>query len=264
MSNTHYSKTVNLSTPERWLSLAGGGALIAAALTRKSGLVKTAGALLGAELARRGATGHCYMYEAFGYTGAPRESRGAKEVLPYELGVIVRVATTIHKPRETLYRFWRNFENLPRIMSHLVSVEERDDRISYWIAQGPAGTRVRWHAEVYNELPNELIAWRSLPGSQVDSAGSVQFKDAPGGRGTEVIVHLQYNPPLGFVGAQVAKLFGRDAATEIEADLFRLKQLMETGEVATIEGQPQGPSRPEPRRETRIEGDLRRLQEATL
>jgi len=129
-------------------------------------------------------------------------------------------------------------DNLPRFMRHLVSVDQLDYRRSRWVAQGPAGWRVTWDAEVINEIPNELLAWQSLAGSQVDSAGSVRFTEAPGGRGTEIRVELQYNPPAGIVGAYVARLFGREPEQEIEADLNRLKQFLECGEVATTDGQP--------------------------
>ena len=177
--------------------------------------------------------------------------------MPYELGVRARAAVTIAKPRPVLYKFWRDFENLPRVMKHLESVRAGSDSRSHWIARGPAGAKVEWDAEIHNDLENELIAWRSLPGGDVDSAGAVHFRSAAGGRGTEVVVHLQYNPPGGFVGASIAKLLGSDAETEIEADLFRLKQYLESGEVATTDGQPKGPvasrRKPMARRETALE-----------
>ena len=108
---------------------------------------------------------------------------------------------------------------------------------------GPCNRPVEWYAEIINEVPSELIGWKSLPGSDVDCAGSVRFTDAPGGRGTEVRVELQYNPPAGMVGAYLARLFGREPEQEIEADLGRLKQYLEGGEVATTAGQPQGGSK---------------------
>ena len=125
-------------------------------------------------------------------------------------------------------------------MRHLASVEKMTDTISRWRAAGPAGVTVEWEAEVYNEVPDKLIAWRSLDNSQVISAGSVNFDDAGPGRGTRVTVHLQYSPPGGKLGAKVAKLFGRDAETEIREDLRRFKQLLEAGEVPTTSGQPRG------------------------
>jgi len=121
-----------------------------------------------------------------------------------------------------------------------VSVTQVDSCRSHWVAKGPAGRRIEWDAEVINEIPGELIAWRTLPGSQLVSAGSVMFKRAAGGRGTEVRVRLQYDPPAGKVGATVAWLLGHEPAQAIREDLRRFKQLMEAGEVATIEGQPRG------------------------
>jgi uncharacterized membrane protein len=100
---------------------------------------------------------------------------------------------------------------------------------SHWVAKAPAGTSVEWDAEVYNEKEGELIAWRSLEGSQVNSAGSVHFNAAPGGGGTEVRVVLKYDPPGGVIGATIAKLFGEEPSQQIREDLRRFKQLMETG-----------------------------------
>jgi uncharacterized membrane protein len=125
-------------------------------------------------------------------------------------------------------------------MKHLESVKVTGGDRSHWVAKGPAGTSVEWDAEVYNEKENELIAWRSLEGSQVDNAGSVHFESAAGGRGTIVRVVLKYDPPAGKLGAVVARLFGESPAQQIDEDLRRFKQLMETGETATTEGQPSG------------------------
>jgi uncharacterized membrane protein len=116
-------------------------------------------------------------------------------------------------------------------MRHLESVEKVTDTISHWRAKGPGGIVVDWDAEIINEIPNKLIAWRSLERADVVSAGSVNFDDAGPGRGTRVTAHLQYSPPGGRVGAAVARLFGRDAETEVREDLRRFKQLLEAGEV---------------------------------
>jgi uncharacterized membrane protein len=149
-------------------------------------------------------------------------------------------SVTIDRPAEELFRFWRNFENLPRIMNHLQSVRVLDERRSHWVGKGPAKTTVEWDAEIVNEHPNEMIAWRSLPGSNVDNAGSIRFTKAPGNRGTIVKVELQYDPPGGALGAKVAKMFGEAPEKQIAVDLHRFKQLMETGEIARTEGQPVG------------------------
>jgi uncharacterized membrane protein len=159
--------------------------------------------------------------------------------VPYELGIRVERSVTVNKPREEVYRFWRDLENLPQFMKHLRSVRTLDAKRSQWIASGPAGRAVEWEAEIINEIENELIGWRSLEGSQVDNAGSVHFKDVPG-RGTEVRVLLQYNPFAGVVGATFAKLWGEEPSQQIAGDLRRFKQIMEAGEVPSTEGQPRG------------------------
>jgi len=145
---------------------------------------------------------------------------------------------TINRPPEDLYRFWRNFENLPRFMRHLESVSETGAGRSHWVAKAPAGSTVEWDAEIYNEKEGEMIAWRTLEGADVASAGSVHFEEAPGGRGTLMRVVLKYDPPAGKLGAIIARLFGENPEQQIAEDLGRFKQLMETGEVATTEGQP--------------------------
>jgi uncharacterized membrane protein len=146
-------------------------------------------------------------------------------------GIDVRHAITVNRPVEVIYQFWRNFENLPRFMRHLENVTINDERRSHWVARGPAGMRVEWEAELVTDRANEQIAWRSLAGASVPNAGSVRFRAAPGGRGTEVRVDLQYAPPGGKLGAAVASLFGAEPAQEVIDDLRRFKQVMETGEV---------------------------------
>jgi uncharacterized membrane protein len=118
---------------------------------------------------------------------------------------------------------------------------------SHWVAKGPLGIRVQWDAEIYNENPNEMIAWRSLEGADVDNTGSVHFTPAPPGRGTEVRVVLKYNPPAGKLGAGIAKLFGEDPKQQIRDDLRRFKQLVEAGEITTTEGQTSRPPWAAPR-----------------
>jgi uncharacterized membrane protein len=138
---------------------------------------------------------------------------------------------TINRPLEEVYRFWRDFQNLPQFMSHLKSVQVSDATYSHWIARGPAGTSVEWDAEITRDQPNEVIAWRSLENAQVENAGEVRFKAAPAGRGTEVHVRISYAPPGGSVGVAIAKLFGEEPGQQLKGDLYRFKQVMETGEV---------------------------------
>jgi uncharacterized membrane protein len=228
----------NVAEPERWVSVIAGSALAAYGLKLRSipGLVVGA---IGGALIHRGATGHCLVYESMGMTTA-EESGESQVSVPYGRGLRVEKAVTINAKPEDVYRFWRNFENLPRFMHHLQSVKMIDDRRSHWVTKGPAGSSVEWDAEIINEIPNELIGWRSMEGSQIDNAGSVHFTAAPGGRGTEVQVVLRYDPPGGKLGATISKLLGEDPAMAVQEDLRRLKMLVETGELATTEGQSTG------------------------
>jgi uncharacterized membrane protein len=146
-------------------------------------------------------------------------------------GIHVTQAITIKRPRNEVYGFWHNFENLPRFMAHLESVQVIDERHSHWKANAPAGTTVEWDAETVEDRLNELIAWRSLPDAAVPNSGSVRFKDAPGDRGTEVLVELRYQPPGGKLGALIAKLLGEEPEQQVRGDLRRFKQVMETGEI---------------------------------
>jgi uncharacterized membrane protein len=220
----------NVSEVERWASMAAGVALAAYGLGRRRGSGWMLAAL-GGMLLQRGVSGHCHVYEAVGMNTAGDRS-DTRRALGGGSGVNVDEAVTINRPIEELYHFWRNLENLPRVMRHLESVERVTDTLSRWRAKGPAGTTVEWNAEIINEVRNQVIGWKSIEGSDVVSAGSVNFDEGGPGRGTRVRVRLQYSPPGGKVGAAIAKLFGRDAATEIREDLRRFKQLVETGEIA--------------------------------
>jgi uncharacterized membrane protein len=149
-------------------------------------------------------------------------------------------AVIIDCPQEPLYRYWRQLTNLRKFMKHVERIEMSDDRRSHWVAKGPVGSVIEWDAELTEDLPNELIAWRSVDDSKLDHAGSVRFEPALGGRGTMVTVAMQYRPPLGTVGAAVAAWFGADPNQTVKMDLRRFKQIMETGEVITTQGQPAG------------------------
>jgi uncharacterized membrane protein len=237
---------VNVGRFERWLSMAAGGALAAYALRHRSIPGGTA-ALAGAALLYRGATGHCDVYQALGVNRAGGHGAGGhgtgvladhgsdtRRKLGGSAGIHVEESVLINKPVNELYRFWRNFENLPTFMKHLDAVAMREEGVSHWAARGPAGTRVEWDARIINDIDNKLIAWQSLEGSMVSSAGSVNFRQAD--RGTEVRVKLQYSPPAGKLGAAVARMLGEEPRMQIHEDLLRFKQLMETGEIRAIEG----------------------------
>ncbi len=229
---------VNVGKVERVLSAVGGAALVAYGISRKD----KAGAALaaaGGVTALRGATGHCYGYGAMGINRAVEEHSPAA-VIKHNEGIRVEETVTINKPAAELYRYWRNFENLPRFMNNLESVSIMSETMSHWVAKAPADTTVEWDAQIINEEQDKLVAWKSIEGSQIPNSGSVRFTPAPGNRGTEVRVNLEYNPPAGKLGAFVAKLFGEEPAQQINGDLRRFKNIMEAGEVPTTAGQPVG------------------------
>jgi uncharacterized membrane protein len=150
-------------------------------------------------------------------------------------GVPVNKSIVVNAPAEEVYSFWRDLENLPRFMRYLESVEVTGEGRSHWVAKAPGGS-VEWDAEITEDRPNQLIAWRSLEGSQVETSGAVRFEPATGGRGTVVHVELNYNPPGGALGALFAKLFGEDPGAEMQTDLRRFKQVIELGEVVVSDG----------------------------
>lgn len=144
----------------------------------------------------------------------------------------IRRSTTIARPPADVYRFWRDFKNLPKFMVHLESVETLDETRSYWRARGVGGKSFEWNAEIFEDRENELISWRTMGrGSQVAHAGVVRFVAAPGGRGTEIHIEATYDPPGGPLGRAFALAFGQELSQQIEGDLRRLKQVLEAGEV---------------------------------
>ena len=147
-------------------------------------------------------------------------------------GINVKRTVTVNRPVAEVYSFWRNFENLPRFMTHLESVRALEDgRRTHWVALGPLGKRLEWDAELVEDQPNQLISWRSLPGGSVATAGSVRFRPAPANRGTEIVVEMSYDPPGGVVGATIAKLFGESGDQVVARDLQAFKNVLEVGEV---------------------------------
>ncbi|SFI63852.1 Uncharacterized membrane protein [Amycolatopsis sacchari] len=148
---------------------------------------------------------------------------------------------TVNRPVSEVYAAWRKLENLPRFMTHLAEVRQLGDGRSHWRASGPAGLDVEWDAEITRERADEHLAWESVGKATVRNSGRVDFRQAPGGRGTEIRVHLDYDPPGGAVGAAVAKLFGEEPDQQVRDDLRRFKQLLEVGEVVRSEGSPDGP-----------------------
>ncbi|HEX6963168.1 MAG TPA: SRPBCC family protein [Lacipirellula sp.] len=224
----------NVDYKERILSSLAGALLTAYGLSSgKRGSLLMAG--LGGALLHRGMTGHCYLYNALGVnTAKPQPAT----VIPAGRGDRVEQSIVIMREPAELYSFWRELENLPKVMTHVKSIEPVDRVRSHWAADGPLGKQVEWDAEIFNDVENELIAWRSIPGSQVDTAGSVRFEPLGVGRGTKVTVNLKYDPPAGKVGAWVASILGRDPENMIADDLRRFKALLETTGATSATGQP--------------------------
>jgi uncharacterized membrane protein len=223
---------INVGKGERLVSGMAGAALLWLVFSRRT-LASIPLAVGSGYLLYRGISGRDMVYEILEINRAGKAGRR---------GIRAERAMTINRPRGEVYGFWRQLENLPRFMEHLKAVEilDEDGKRSHWVAKGPLDTSIEWEAEIDEERENELISWRSLPGAEVDNRGSVRFKDAPGGRGTEVHVSLTYHPPGGSAGAAFAKMFGEEPYQQIREDLRRFKQIMEAGEMATTFGQTSG------------------------
>ena len=226
----------NVSANERWLALAAGGALVGLGAAGKTPPLLSV--LFGGYLLHRAATGNCVLYQALGVSTS--DSTNPRTAVAAGHGTRVEHAVTVSRPAAEVYGFWRDFENLPRFMTHLVDVDTTTDGRSHWVAKGPLGVTLEWDAEIITDTPNRVIGWRSLDGSDVDAAGSVHFTELGGDRGTEVRVELRYDPPGGKLGTAIAKLVGRSPQAQIKADMRRFKQIMEAGEVPTVQGQPHG------------------------
>jgi uncharacterized membrane protein len=237
-TNGRHAPRQNVSEGERMVSAAAGAILAGLGLGRRD-LTGLAIAGVGGALIYRGATGHCSMYQSLGVDTTREQGPNRSQAAT---GVHITQSFQIHKSAEELYSFWRNFENFPRFMEHLESVRNLDDRRSHWVAKAPKiyGGQVEWDAEITTDDPNRRIAWRALPGSDVQHSGEVRFEKAPGDRGTNVRIELQYHPPAGQIGRWLAKLFGEEPEIQVREDVRRFKRLMEIGEVPKIDGQPRG------------------------
>lgn len=218
------NETSSVSDAERWATLIGGGAMVLFGL-RQGSLRGALTALAGGGLMYRGVTAQTGIQDALGMNQSIK---------------VEKTVTISNKSPEELYQFWRNFENLPHFMKHLKHVTVINNTRSHWIASAPMGGSVEWDAEIINDQENRLIAWASVEGADIDNSGFVRFQRAPEGRGTEVKVVIEYNPPGGVVGDAIAKLFGEEPQQQIGDELRRFKMLMEAGEISTTEGQPSG------------------------
>ncbi|HXG84404.1 MAG TPA: SRPBCC family protein [Pyrinomonadaceae bacterium] len=259
MANTNQNKSLsgiligtetNVNPVERLVSATAGGALLAYGL-KKGGFFGTLLSIAGGGIALRGVTGHCQVYDAMGIDrsepGSTRNlasHRSSKKSDTWSNGLLtgkvhVSKSLTINKSPEELYKFWRNFENLPQFMEHLESVKNTGEKTSHWKAKAPLGQSVEWDAELTSDQENVRIGWKSLEGADVPNSGVVEFLPTST-RGTEVKVNLTYEAFGGAFGALFAKLFGEEPSQQVYGDLYRFKSLMESGEVITVEGQTSG------------------------
>ena len=214
----------NVTKWERATSVAAGTAL--AWLGYQRGTKGILPLVTGGMLIHRGVTGHCALYEKLGVNAAHGNP------LAYEEGVKVTAMNIINCPRNEVYAYWRDLQNLPKFMWHIHSVDVLDREQSHWTLKAPLGRRFQWDAEIINDIPDELIAWKSLPGADIDNAGSVTFKDASYDRGTEVRLSMHYSAPGGNIGTAIARLLGHDPTDAAQSDLERLKKILEAdGEV---------------------------------
>ena len=239
--SSHTPVSVNVGDGERLVSVSAGAILTGIGLTRRDlpGLL-IAG--LGSALVYRGVSGHCDVYESMNVDTANSGRATSPSRRLKDNGVHVIETFLINKTAEELYSEWRQFERLPNLLSHLKSVREIDDKRSEWIAEAPGiiGGEIRWESELIADEPGRRIAWQTVEGSSIEHRGIVTFEKAPGDRGTYLRVDLRYLTPAGQVGEWIAWLLGQEPKEQIRSDLRKFKNLMETGEIPTIEGQPHG------------------------
>lgn len=244
------AQAINVGDTERQVSVAAGSILTILGL-KHGGFGGLVAAALGGGLLYRGATGSCPAYSALDIDTA--------DDAQHKHGIHIEQAFLINRSPEDLFAFWRDFKNLPRIMTHLERVDVIDDRRSHWVARFPnfGGKQLEWDAEITSEEPNAMIGWRSLESADVQNSGAVRFAPAMGDRGTEVHVFMDYIPPAGTLGNWIAKLFGENPSRVIREDLRNFKRIMEMGEILTTNGQPKGTCTGQGERQT--ESDRRPL-----
>jgi len=211
---------------QQWAMLATAAAMLGYGVSRPSrhGVVLAAAAV---PLAYRGVMGQWPLSSRDG----PVTNGNTRAALADDRGTNVRESIRLERPIGEVYQFWRQLENLPQFMPHLVRVDQLDNGRSHWVAKGPGGVNVEWDAEIINEVRDQVIAWRSLPGADVVTAGAVTFAPVRGGRTTQLTVNLQYEPPAGRAGVLVATISGREPSQTIREDLRRVKQMLEAGEI---------------------------------
>jgi uncharacterized membrane protein len=222
--HSNRDKLMSAATVQRMASVAGGIMLIGSAFNRNSSR-RFLKAAVGCYLAYKGIAGKRSFGEV--YHSIEKVAAGRS--------VNIRASMVVNKPREEVFAMWRNLSNLPLFMKHLVRVEEQDELFSNWVMEipGKVGT-LQWHSEIVKERYGEMIAWQSLPGSSIDNAGKVGFRDSLGGQGTTVDVILTYHAPLGKAGEQIARIFTPVFKRMLEDEISGFKDFVETHETILI------------------------------
>lgn len=209
----------NVSNFERGLSIGIGALLVYSAVKnfKKTPLRAILRSGLGAAMVFRGAAGNCPVYTALDVDGTKTSS------------VNMQTTFVVNRPRNEVYAAWRNLSTLPRFMKHITSVTETSNTRSHWEAKIPENSPVSlsWDAEIVKDEPGQLLSWRSLPGSTIENAGKVEFRDALGHQGTEVKVTIIYRPPAGNIGSGVAKLMNPIFRKIVKKDVLNFKQYIE-------------------------------------
>jgi uncharacterized membrane protein len=141
----------------------------------------------------------------------------------------------IEAPPDQVYEFWTDYENFPLFMSNVHEVRDLGGGRSHWVVRGPGGVPIEWDAVLTEQVPGEILAWRSRPGSMLENAGAIRFR--PEGQGTRVDLRLCYSPPIGGAGRAVAQLLGADPRAKLNEDLGRLKSLLEGASRSKAEDQ---------------------------
>ena len=217
MENTTKLKPMNVSSPERLISIIAGGFLLLDSIANKR--MRKIKALTGGYLLYRGISGSCALYNLAG-----RES-----MIPTR-NINLRTEMYIAKPRLEVYAMWRRLENLPLFMKHLETVKEVYDNISEWKASIPGKIApVSWRSVIVRDNPGEMISWRSLPDSMIENSGKIEFKDTDDGLGTMVYTNISYRPPMGLMGNAIGEFFHPKLERILLEDVYSFKQYAETG-----------------------------------
>lgn len=226
---TRRAPAQNLGPAERMLSAAA-GTVLGLVAARRGGIAGVALGLAASALVARGATGAAPIKRL---VGPNLDDRAAAERAGWNTASVVSRSVTINATRQQLYDRFRDFSQLPTFMENVDSITVTDPTHSHWVVNAPGGMTVEWDAVVTDDRPGELISWEAAPGASIANHGTVEFRDAPQHRGTEVHLTVVYRPPGGSLGRLAAKLTQKEPGIQARRDLKRFKMLVEAGEIAT-------------------------------